>query len=622
MSFHATFPRFLLLAAALLLASLLPARAQYEFSSITAHPESGIEARVTGYFSELPISGYAPIRVQITNRTKGTRRYTFSSQNSSAYGDGGMRLNYTMPLAVESGEQRTFEVMAPLSTMNDDEYVYNQLRLTLSGQDITDPIGSQQSQHRKHNNADPLAPYVGLSKAIATNYKGPMTADLRDVHGVEFVGGDFDPAYAPADWRAYAGVDTVFITVAEMEAMAPGATAALLDWVAQGGKLYLLMPASAQFPLGLLGMPELKTGTNTLRKGLGYIGRVAEGETSATARAISRTISGDKGSITTFSTLARKGYDSTWSLQNLVRALSLNAPIILIFMLGFAILVGPVNLFVFAKAKQRYRLFWTTPLISLGTSLLLFIVILLQDGTGGSGARASTIFLIPGQNKMVHIQEQLSRTGLLFSQNFKLTEGVYPAQMLSHNKRLAFQNNTDFSDDLHLRVEGNTLSGDWFRSRERQTQLLSAVSPTRGTVDVFPPVTEGDAPSIQSSIGLRLEKFYYTTGGDGVWVADNVDPGERVTLKKSSKPEMAAFVTQTVEGGGMKSREGFKKRVRSDEPYFVAQAERPGEEYMLETLPSVRWKNEKLYFVSFLGKAEGAKPGVPLDGPNEVTPFQ
>ena len=597
---------------ALLLAWLLPGaaavHAQFQYSSINARTDSGIDVQVTGYFSELPISGYAPLRIQITNRTKGPRKYNLTTRNSTAYGEQGMKLNYTDTFSVDAGEQRTFEVMAPLATMNDDEYVYNQLNITLTGQDIINPVGSQESQHRKIDTSKPLAPFVAISKRLSTNLLGKITAELKDVHGIEFVGGSFDPGTAPADWRAYAGVDTVFITSAEMEGMAPGAVAGLLDWVAQGGTLYMMLPPGSALPLGLLGSPEIQEDKATWRKGLGKIIRLTDGETDATARAIARTISGDFSTITTFSNIARKGYDQSWPLQKLVRSLSLNAPIILIFMLGFAVLVGPVNLFVFAKAKQRYRLFWTTPLISLGTSLLLFIVILLQDGTGGSGARTSTIFLLPGANKMVHFQEQLSRTGLLFGQNFTLPEGVYPAQLVSHNKRLAFQADDNFNQQTQdLKISGTSFSGDWFRSRERQAQLITAVSATRGKVDIFPPVTEGEAPTIQSSIGQRLEHFYYATPDHSAfWKAEKVDPGERITLKTTSKQEFEEFLAKTVRAGGRKSVDSFNARRRADEPFYIAEAERPSQEYMMETLPSVRWKDEHVYFISFLGSAPAA----------------
>ena len=81
----------------------------------------------------------------------------------------------------------------------------------------------------------------------------------------------------------------------------------------------------------------------------------------------------------------------------------------------FGILVGPVNLFVLAKSGRRHRLFITTPLISLGASLLLILLIIFQDGFGGRGMRRVLMEVRPdaGQNAAFLHQEQIARTGIL-----------------------------------------------------------------------------------------------------------------------------------------------------------------------------------------------------------------
>ena len=79
--------------------------------------------------------------------------------------------------------------------------------------------------------------------------------------------------------------------------------------------------------------------------------------------------------------------------------ISLNAPLLIGFILVFAVLVGPVNLFWLADASRRHRLFWSTPLISVAASLLLVGVIALQDGFGGSGERVMATLLVPDEQE-------------------------------------------------------------------------------------------------------------------------------------------------------------------------------------------------------------------------------
>ena len=61
--------------------------------------------------------------------------------------------------------------------------------------------------------------------------------------------------------------------------------------------------------------------------------------------------------------------------------------LIILILIIFSIIVGPVNLFVFAKSGRRHRLFFTTPLISLIAALLVLTFILFEDGVGGQGRR-------------------------------------------------------------------------------------------------------------------------------------------------------------------------------------------------------------------------------------------
>jgi len=107
------------------------------------------------------------------------------------------------------------------------------------------------------------------------------------------------------------------------------------------------------------------------------------------------------------------------SCPPLVGQVRLQSGLIFGFILIFALVVGPLNLFVFASGKNRPRLFWTTPLISLIGAGLLAALMIVQDGFGGTGARTTLAVLLPQDKKMAVIQEQVSRTGILLGQPFR-----------------------------------------------------------------------------------------------------------------------------------------------------------------------------------------------------------
>ena len=82
----------------------------------------------------------------------------------------------------------------------------------------------------------------------------------------------------------------------------------------------------------------------------------------------------------------------------------------ILVLIAFGILVGPVNLFVFAKSGQRHRLFITTPIISVGASLLLIVLILFQDGFGGRGSRLLLMEVRSGRHRECRLSSPRSRS--------------------------------------------------------------------------------------------------------------------------------------------------------------------------------------------------------------------
>src|SRR5690606_16467675 len=133
---------------------------------IQARPDRNLAVEVTGFYSDLPLSGYAPLRVRIQNQGKLPRTFSLSTESSNAY-EGGMRVTYDTKFTVEPGERRQLEIMAPLATMGDNSYLNPQLRVYLNGNDIRNSSGSQETQHRKADHSKPMAPYMALSKRIS-----------------------------------------------------------------------------------------------------------------------------------------------------------------------------------------------------------------------------------------------------------------------------------------------------------------------------------------------------------------------------------------------------------------------------------------------------------------------
>ena len=97
----------------------------------------------------------------------------------------------------------------------------------------------------------------------------------------------------------------------------------------------------------------------------------------------------------------------------------------------FAVLVGPLSLFLWAPAGKRQRLFLLIPAISVGFSLLLLLLILAGDGTGGTGSREVLIQVNPQDHSALISQNQICKTSVLLNNTFQLPEnaGITGARM-------------------------------------------------------------------------------------------------------------------------------------------------------------------------------------------------
>ena len=117
-----------------------------------------------------------------------------------------------------------------------------------------------------------------------------------------------------------------------------------------------------------------------------------------------------------------QNYTWQWPL-----ALSMGRPeppglLIISFVVGFALVIGPLNFLAFAPQGQRHRLFWTTPAIALAASALMGMFIVLSEGLGGRGDRFGIVVNLPQLRKSAIWQEQVSRTGVLASGAFVPSE--------------------------------------------------------------------------------------------------------------------------------------------------------------------------------------------------------
>jgi hypothetical protein len=479
-----------------LLATALPLAAQ---NALLKDRSGGVALEITSPFSHLPEWGFVPLAIAAENGGTRDLAWDISFDNYSSFGNT-LRLNRRfVRVASPAGQAVAATPMVAVAGTN-----YDRLRVTARRDGAPEFVGTGEFID---DNGNPLWLATPLAKPAFEGRQSPGNVDLASL----------STTHAPADWRAYAGFRGLAISPAEWRELAPGARLAILDRVRLGGDLFVTGDTGE-----LAGLPPPDPGTGN-RHSLGRIFSPAQPldksglNESLGARAISGTI------------------HSGWRERDRQLFSSRRGGLGALMMVGvalvFGILVGPVNFFVLAPAKRRHRLFFTTPLLSLGASGLLVAAVFLGDGLGGKGLRYLHVENRPGdgEHRNLVTQFQYSRCGALLGTAFNVPEDAWLAPIRGDS---GFSR-SEAPRSLEI-VPGGLAGGGWFASRESQGMVLQSVRPTRGRLELG---GTADAPVLTSTFDFALDSVYCriagADGGERIWRAGRLDQGRPTPLTET-----------------------------------------------------------------------------------------
>ncbi|XHR26691.1 MAG: hypothetical protein ACFUZC_12105 [Chthoniobacteraceae bacterium] len=525
---------------------------------------SGVGIEVSSDFDNGVPSGAEPLHITVHNNTGRPGTWLFEV-NSNPFGEG---IRSTVRISLGAGQSRTVPFAAPLQR-------FHNLTVRASGPGTTGDTERFSYQSNGHGSSGETQ-FLAMSRELSSRSWEPLKKELEKGKK-NFSAAQFDPVDLAPDWRGFSGVEWLSITREEWDKLDPAVRAAIRQWVGQGGHLAMAVREGASFPWNEFHLPS-----GGSRYGFGDIRAIPWDGKELSATVLAPLITKNSPLFERLNQPEGKN----WSMRAALGDLKPNVPLIVSFVIGFAVLVGPANLFIFAPAVRRHRMFWTTPLISLGGGLALIGVILLQEGTGGTGRRYTLVNLLPETHEAVVWQDQVARTGLLLGSGFQLCEEalVHPIPLDGNSGRSGRMN-----------VEGMRYSGDWFRSRSIQAQHLAAIRPTRAAVTVTGTEASG-APIVVSSIGSPLKALFLTDENGKSWGAKIVRTGEKTVLQPSSGKDIG-FPQDIASPARSTVDEILKDRVAHPLPgTFVAAAADPMTEPMA-TLHSIRWKDDCVVYL-------------------------
>lgn len=550
------------LAVLFILTTALSLRAERVLSSPSFAPGSGIEMKFTNFYEEIPPYGFLPLRVEIKNGSARPRKWNVQTIHSQA---NFRQVQFVTSLEVEAGSERTFDLLVPLVTQNSSSSRYSDLLVQVSGYAVTHGMSTDHSSVR----GKPPTAFIGMGEGLSTKNWGPLRDQLEKKNSRSLDGSALDIGLLPDDWRGLAGFEVLMFTDEEWRSIEVGKLEAINDWIAQGGKLILCHAGTTAPPdlpaAGPIGSGEIEYWP----LGSDFIDRAAKLL---------------DGSTKPLSTEVLQNYTWQWPLAEAVGRAEPPQTLIVVFVLAFALIIGPLNFLVLAPLGQRHRLFWTTPLLSVGASVLMGLFIFFSEGVGGNGQRIEAELSIPAARKAVIWQEQVSRTGVLLGNSFVPSEKtlLMPAglRQSSHSFRPSLDRGASFT------LNGATWSGDWFRSRNTQAQVFAAVIPARGKLEIR--AGADGTPIALSSFDKDLKEMWYFDQAGEAWRGSDLRPGEKQTLKSTKKEGLAAWWKKNLQPAGPVIRlraEDFAKGGKEGKFFATTTLPKP-----ISSLPSIRWR--------------------------------
>lgn len=558
-----------------LLASILPLLAQQQLIHNVYDTATDTNVEVLALFTRPAPSGYFPVRVKISNNLKNERSATvdFQSTNSS---NGTLRCNSTFSFSAGPGKSVTRDILVPLAPPSGSSYGGGNITVRLSGS-----LGS--AAQNVYENFSREQPAVLLSEALFTPNASALDAAMRSSSSGSYSGGSnfaakFDPKQLPDEWLAFAGYDSLILTDADWTNIPPGGRNAILSWLRMGGQLIVYtLGKSSTAELGLpsdAGFGKLET------KSLGTDLKL---DAPATVGLVSSKLNPSlQASLT-------NDYSSGWPLQAHFGEKKFRYALFVIVLILFAILVGPVNLFVFAKSGQRHKLFITTPLISLGASLVLIVLIIAQDGFGGNGMRRVLMEVRPdsGINAAYIHQEQFCRTGVLTGSGFTIpTPATMMPVPISASRWARFTDSDRVDANFHLQPEAGKIqaSGDWFQSRSEQGEVLSAVISTRGRIE------RTDTPgTFLSTFAFPIDKLYFRDAAGNWFRGEGIEAGKKFTPVGVDVVMAKSELMREAKAFAARNRRFLTNIMERGDHYIAVTTQAPG----IDTLPGIHWKETK-----------------------------
>ena len=356
----------------------------------------------------------------------------------------------------------------------------------------------------------------------------PYTPGGAAVDAVESLRAESPVSEWSENWLAYTPFDAMVLNAEDLSSMSPAVLAAIGDYLQAGGNI--LLAGRADLPAAWHSMQKLKlAGGAEFNVGFGHcfsfptenLAKLSTDSVEALRTAVRDTarywqsLPADSGAAN--------------AAMPVVNNLKIPTRGLVLIMLAFIILIGPVNIIYLGRRQRRTWMLWTIPAISFVTTMLVFAYSLLREGITPD-TRIAGLTLI---DQASHHATTIGATafycpltpsdGLRFDYETEATPLVRPGYGPGTSREV------DWTEVQHFQrgwVSARVPAHFHLRKSETRRERIQIVN-IHGKLQVV------------NGLGVPIQSLWVADADLNVYVAKNVPAGQQVGLMPARPPVAA-----------------------------------------------------------------------------------
>ncbi len=345
-------------------------------------------------------------------------------------------------------------------------------------------------------------------------------------------------------WLSYSRYDGVALGAADLKVAPPGVLEALRQYVAVGGTLMVL--GDWQPPRDWQAKQDSGSSPEMSEYYLGFGVCVTSNTNDLSAIEISQW---ERMQEHWNHTSVPFQYNREASQANtefpVIEKVTIPVKGLLALMIGFAVLIGPVNLYWLERKRRRIWLLWTVPLISMLFCAAIWVYAMSAEGWTGTERTAGITILDQQHQRAVtlgwtaYYMPLTPSGGLHYSRDTELTPQIGSNHYSYGNEGRS--RTIDWTDHQQLAT-------GWVVSRVPAHFLVRKPSVTVRERINFKRESDGSL-SIVNGLGASVDKIYYKDLQGNVYESSDVAAGQAVKLTRLTLPSNPSASSGSTEAG-------------------------------------------------------------------------